>query len=82
MDYDTPSLFFLSPWLELLSFGSGSFSCGAINNGAISYCAVGNFFYNNFLNGYRVSVSCSFSLRSLVTARSERNSCESYEHKC
>ena len=59
-------------------------SCSAINYSTVSNDAVSchrvNFY--NFFNSNFCRISCYFSLRSFVTARSERNSCESYEHKC
>ena len=49
------------------------------------YSAVSSSRINYFLNGSRVAASritSCLSLSCFVTARSERDSCESYEHEC
>ncbi len=79
------SLSFFKFVSELKLFSSRSFNNSAISNNSFSSSAISNRrvnYDNFFFNSYSVVFNFSFSLSSFVTARSERNSCESYEHKC
>ena len=65
-------------YLEL-SFG---FSYSAVSSSRVCVSRVNSYRVSSAINyyaiSYRVSSSC---VRSFVTARSERDSCESYEHE-
>lgn len=64
---------------RLLSYGSFSSSRVGSNSGAVSYSAVSsNAIYNSAIHSGRVN---SLGVSGLVATRSERNSCESYEHE-
>lgn len=67
--------------LVRLSFGSYFFSSSsAISSGAVSSYAVA-FSYYVFYEAVGCQRIYSISIICLVTARSERDSCESYEHE-
>ncbi len=65
-----------------LKLSSGFSSSSAVSNSRVSSNRVSSYrvssAINNYAISYRVSSSC---VRSFVTARSERDSCESYEHE-
>ena len=68
-------------------FSSRSFSSSAISNyGSVSGGTINSScrinFYDFIFNSHSGSINFSFSLGSLVAARCERNSYESYEQKC
>ena len=68
-----------STYVRRLSFGSYAISSSAISSSAVSYEAVSSSAVSyEAISSEAVS---TFSASSSVTARSERDSCESYEHE-
>ena len=67
-----------STYVRRLSFGSYAISSSAVSNCAISSSTVAYEAISYAISSEAVS---TFSASSSVTARSERDSCESYEHE-
>lgn len=64
-----------------LCFGSSSSSSGISNSAVTGNRISSQRIFNNAVNSYAVGISTFSVCISVTAARSERDSCESYEHE-